>query len=105
MKKVIETIFYAIYWLLWKVEAISSGVSGKSGQGRFSREASSKKDQQPIASGKLVGSLKSKRKKFHDPRCRYALGLSKDDEIWFHTPQEALEAGYEACGFCQDEKE
>lgn len=104
MKKFIELIFYYLYWAIWKIEAFfrsdSKGYVSSSSP-NISSSVSSMPTQGPSPDKKFVGSLKSKRKRYHYPHCRYALGLSEEDKIWFQTPEEALDAGYEACGFCQ----
>lgn len=105
MKKFIELIFYYLYWAIWKIEAFfrsDSRGNVPSPSPEISSSASSMPEQGSSPNKKFVGSLKSKRKRYHYPHCRYAMGLSKEDEIWFQNPGEALDAGYEACGFCQN---
>lgn len=55
--------------------------------------------QQPVKKeGTFVGSLESD--KYHDPNCRYAKKILKENEIWFDTAEEAQHAGYSPCGVC-----
>lgn len=54
---------------------------------------------QPIkTTGKFVGSTKSS--KYHNPNCRWAKEIVKENEIWFNTIEEAKISRYEACGVC-----
>lgn len=59
--------------------------------------------QQPVKKeGTFVGSLESD--KYHDPNCRYAKKILKENEIWFDTAAEAQAAGYSPCGVCHPER-
>ncbi len=48
--------------------------------------------------GKYVGSIDSN--KYHNPTCRWAEKILKENEIWFDTIEEAEKMGYEPCGVC-----
>ncbi|HWQ18930.1 MAG TPA: Ada metal-binding domain-containing protein [Methanotrichaceae archaeon] len=38
---------------------------------------------------------------YHYPGCRWAKEISKKNEVWFQTPEEAESAGYQACKVCK----
>ncbi len=70
-------------------EAVSQNSGGQSGGD----------SQQPVKKeGTFVGSLESD--KYHDPSCRFAEKILKENEIWFDTAEEAQRAGYSPCGVC-----
>lgn len=110
LNKVIESISFALCWIIWRLKTffVLETDDDKLEIPKVSLENLSRerpKENYIFSSGKrFVGSLKSKRKRYHNPKCRYALGLSSEDKIWFKNPGEALEAGYEACRFCHTEE-
>lgn len=55
--------------------------------------------QQVKSTGKYVGSIDSD--KYHNPTCRWAKKIKKNNEIWFDSISEAQEKGYKACGTCK----
>jgi|GEM_PF-1518656 len=52
--------------------------------------------------GNYVGSAGSV--VYHYPSCRWANEISKKNEVWFQTPEEAESAGYQACKVCKPPK-
>ncbi|HUU50585.1 MAG TPA: hypothetical protein VMW81_06480 [Nitrospinota bacterium] len=111
LSKIIESISFALYWIIWRLKnlfVLETYDNDKPEIQKVSSETLLRerpKENYVFSSGKkFVGSLKSKRKRYHNPQCRYALGLSSEDKIWFKNPGEALEAGYEACRFCHTEE-
>lgn len=49
--------------------------------------------------GNYVGSIESD--KYHNPTCRWAEKILKENEIWFDTIDEAKAQGYQPCGVCK----
>ena len=52
----------------------------------------------PSSTGSYVGSINSD--KFHKPSCQWAQKISKSNEIWFSSRQDAISKGYQACKVC-----
>lgn len=49
--------------------------------------------------GNYVGSAESII--YHKPSCRWAKEISKKNEVWFQSPEEAASSGYQACKVCK----
>ncbi len=56
----------------------------------------------PASKGMFVGSTKSD--KYHWPTCSSAKKILPENEIWFSSVQEALNAKYVPCGICKPPK-
>jgi len=70
------------------------------GRGLWGEKTAQQPASQPAkTSGNYVGSLKSD--KYHLPSCRWAKEISKENQIWFDTKEEAKKAGYKPCGVCK----
>jgi len=52
-----------------------------------------------VQAGEYWGSLKSN--KYHYPSCEWAQRIKSDNLIVFHSPQEAIVAGYVPCKVCR----
>ncbi len=52
-----------------------------------------------VSQGAYVGSVKSD--KYHKPECRHAKNILPENEIWFKTVKNALDAEYVPCGVCR----
>lgn len=62
-------------------------------------DLSSSNSQAATQEGKYVGSKNSK--KYHLPDCRYAKKIKEENQIWFKSVKEAVDARYEPCGVCK----
>jgi hypothetical protein len=62
-------------------------------------DLSSSNSQTTTQEGKYVGSKNSK--KYHLPDCQYAKKIKEENQTWFKSAKEALDAGYEPCGTCK----
>lgn len=107
INKIIESISFALNWVIWRVKNLflletdddRKPETPKNISGTFAAERTTE-SRKFFPEKRFVGSLRSKRKRYHNPECRYALGLSSEDKIWFENSEKAQEAGYDACGFC-----
>jgi hypothetical protein len=102
--KLLESISYALCWAIWRLKSFFLSESDVNPRLEIPLRERPKESLDSSLKGKFVGSLRSKRKRYHLPGCRYALGLSNRDKIWFANPEQAQKADYEACRFCVTEE-
>lgn len=80
-------------------EANSKDANSDVSEADTSVEAASPDPSQGKSSGKFVASADSD--KFHWPDCQWAKKILSENEIWFDSADDAIAAGYGACGTCR----
>ena len=79
-------------------DALSSDGNSDVSETEMPTETSSPDPSQGKSSGKFVASAGSD--KFHWPDCKWAKKILSENEIWFDSADDAIAAGYSACGSC-----
>lgn len=90
-----KTVFRETYFT---VRADGMGLWAEE-EDRDSRETLPQTSPATQAEGKYVGSIKSV--VYHYPSCRYAQQIHPENERWFSSAKEALNAGYRPCEVCK----
>ena len=80
-------------------DALSSDGNSDVSEADTPVEAASPDPSQGKSSGKFVASADSD--KFHWPDCQWAKKILSENEIWFDSADDAIAAGYGACGTCR----
>ena len=79
-------------------DALSSDVNSDVSEADPPMETTSPDPSQGKSAGKFVASKDSD--KFHKPSCLWAKKILSENEIWFDSSDDAIAAGYGACGTC-----